>query len=134
MFNRTVINKGDTHTYVTEKVTEKRAPTDESVRLLREMESKAKEEVIKSISLPSNEFSGVVHLMRDYLSCKTKVVVLFKLNGKDHKVPISLDDFKDDNLEKRMRKVLNDVSDYLAANILQKVFDAQQMKELYKSI
>ena len=130
MFNRTVINKGDTHTYVTEK----RAPTDESVRLLREMESKAKEEVIKSISLPSNEFSGVVHLMRDYLSCQTKVVVLFKLNGKDHKVPISLDDFKDDNLEKQMRKVLNDVSDYLAANILQKVFDAQQMKELYKSI
>lgn len=130
MFDRTVINKGDTHTYVTEK----RAPTDESIRLLREMENKAKEEVIKSISLPSNEFSGVVHLMRDHLSCQTNVVVLFKLNGKDHKVPISLYDFKDDSLEKRMEKVLNDVSDYLSASILQNVFEAQQMKELYKSI
>lgn len=130
MFDRTVINKGDTHTYVTEK----RAPTDESIRLLREMENKAKEEVIKSISLPSNEFSGVVHLIRDHLSCQTNVVVLFKLNGKDHKVPISLDDFKDDSLEKRMEKVLNDVSDYLSASILQNVFEAQQMKELYKSI
>lgn len=130
MFDRTVINEGDTHTYVTEK----RAPTDESIRLLREMENKAKEEVIKSISLPSNEFSGVVHLMRDHLSCQTNVVVLFKLNGKDHKVPISLDDFKDDSLEKRMEKVLNDVSDYLSASILQNVFEAQQMKELYKSI
>lgn len=130
MFDRTVINEGDTHTYVTEK----RAPTDESIRLLREMENKAKEEVIKSISLPSNEFSGVVHLIRDHLSCQTNVVVLFKLNGKDHKVPISLDDFKDDSLEKRMEKVLNDVSDYLSASILQNVFEAQQMKELYKSI
>lgn len=130
MFDRRVINEGDTHTYVTEK----RAPTDESIRLLREMENKAKEEVIKSISLPSNEFSGVVHLIRDHLSCQTNVVVLFKLNGKDHKVPISLDDFKDDSLEKRMEKVLNDVSDYLSASILQNVFEAQQMKELYKSI
>jgi hypothetical protein len=130
MFDRTVINQGETRTYITEK----RAPTDESVRLLREMENKAKEEIIKSISLPSNEFSGVVHLMRDALSCQIKIAILFTLNGKSHRVDVLLNDFQDDSVDKRMVKILDSVSNYLSATILQNVFKTQQMTELYKFI
>ena len=126
----TVRHGGDTHNH-THHVTEKRAPTDDSVRLLREMENSAKEEVLKSIRLPSNEFSGVAHLMRDYLSCSTNVAVLFKLNGKDHKVLISFDDFMDDNIDKRIEKMVCEVSNYLARNILESTLNSSEVKELF---
>jgi hypothetical protein len=63
-------------------VTEKRAPTDESVKLLREMESAAKKEVLKSIRLDGNEFKGVVHISQDFMSDQYVVVAVFDLNGK----------------------------------------------------
>ena len=129
MFDKTIIEQRTNHTYVTEK----RAPTDESVRLLREMEAKARSEVIKSIQLPSNELSGVVHMMRDVMSCSTNIAVLFKLNGKEHKVLISLEDFRDDSLDKRIEKMVDETSKYLAANILQSIFKSEQIRELGKA-
>ena len=126
----TVRHDGDTHSH-THHVTEKRAPTDDSVRLLREMEKEAKDEVLKSIRLPSNEFSGIAHLTRDYLSCSTNVAVLFKLNGKNHKVLISFDDFMDDNSDKQIEKMVFEVSDYLARNVLQSTFNSSKVKELF---
>lgn len=130
MFDKTIIEQRTSNTYITEK----RAPTDESVRLLREMESKAKDEVIKAVKLPSNEFTGVVHLMRDAMSCNTNVAVLFKLNGKEHKVFISFDDFEDDDMDKRIQKLVCKTSDYLAANILQNIFKSEQLKEIGKTL
>ncbi len=129
MFNKTIIEQRTNNSYVTEK----RAPTDESVRLLREMEASARLEVIKSIQLPSNEFSGVIHMMRDFMSCNTNIAVMFKLNGKDHKVLISLEDFKDVSLDKRIEKIVNETSKYLAANILQSIFKSEQIRELGKA-
>jgi hypothetical protein len=126
MFDTTIVRHGDSHTHVTEK----RAPTDESVRLLREMENTAKKEVLKAVQLPSNDLSGVVHLMRDYMSCSTNVAVLFKLNGKEHKVIISLDDFRHADMDSRIEQMVEQVSKYLAANILEKVFQSNQLREI----
>lgn len=39
-------------------VTEKRAPTDESVRLLREMEKEALNKIVKNIDLSNDQFSA----------------------------------------------------------------------------
>ena len=130
MFDTTVIKHGDNHH--THTITEKRAPTDESVRLLREMESSARKEVLKAIQLPSNEFSGVVHLMHDALSCNTNFAVLFKLNNKDHRVLVTINDFTDDSRDKQIEKIVSEVSNYLAGNILQGIFKADQLRELIK--
>lgn len=62
-------------------VTEKRAPTDESVKLLREMEEASKKEVIKSISVGGNGFDCVIHVFLDALSDTTKARAVFELNG-----------------------------------------------------
>lgn len=63
-------------------VTEKKAPTDESVRLLREMESAARAEVIKSVSTVDNSINAVVHFMREHLSCEDRFKVIYSINGK----------------------------------------------------
>jgi hypothetical protein len=126
MFDRTFIQQGDTQVYHTEK----RAPTDESVRLLREMENSARSEVYKTIQLPSNDFKGIVHVMQEHLSCSTKFAILFDLNGTQHKVFVSVDNFRESTLEQKVAKIVTEVSDYLAGQILQKVFTAAQFAEL----
>lgn len=68
--------------YVTREVHEHRAPTDQSVALLREMESAAKDEVIKAIHVGNTVFDCVVHTWRDDLSDSTKYRAIFSLNGK----------------------------------------------------
>ena len=50
MFDKIILAPGRTRTeYVTREVHEHRAPTDESVKLLREMEQKARDQVIEAI-------------------------------------------------------------------------------------
>lgn len=83
MFNRTLvlptINKTE---YVTREVHEHKAPTDESVKLLREMEAKAREQVIASISLDNNKLTGVVKVHFD--PCKDAYIAtaVVDINGK----------------------------------------------------
>ena len=57
MFNRTnYVTVKDGPTYVTKTTTEYRAPTDESVRLLKEMEEKAREKIIDSFTVNDTHF------------------------------------------------------------------------------
>lgn len=71
--------------YVTREVNvhEHRAPTDESVALLREMESAAKDEVIKAVRVADTRFECVVHTWLDFMSDSTKYRAIFSLNGKN---------------------------------------------------
>ena len=85
----TVINPVRTE-YVTRTVNEYRAPTDESVRLLREMEQKARDEVFASVRLDSNEFKAMFHWYQDALSAEKRVMIQFDLNGRRYQVPVSL--------------------------------------------
>lgn len=63
-------------------VEEKRAPTDDSVRLLREMEQKARDQVEQSINVGGNGFECVVNIVKEAMSMDTVAVAIFKLNGK----------------------------------------------------
>lgn len=63
-------------------VTENRAPTDESVRLLNEMQKKVESNLLASLHLDNNELKGMVHIYKDVLRASKNVVVMFELNGK----------------------------------------------------
>ena len=67
-------------------VVEKRAPTDESVALLREMEKAAREQVDKAIRLQANGFECVAQSYRDAASDDVVIVVRFMLAGTRMKV------------------------------------------------
>lgn len=75
-------------------VTEKRAPTDESVKLLREMEQRAREQVLKAISINNTEVEGVLHMMRNHLSCTYVFRFLYQINGKKMTTDYEVNEFE----------------------------------------
>lgn len=82
MFDRYILRSGESSHYHTHTVTENRAPTDESVRLLREMEQKSQEQVLKAIRVQNTEFDGVIHVIQHHIDATTIYKCVFSLNGK----------------------------------------------------
>lgn len=115
----TVINvNAETH-YVTRQlnVHEHRAPTDESVRLLKEMEQAARDKVDHSIRLEGNGFECVVEIMLDNMSDQLIARAVFVLNGKrmDAEARVSR---RDDNPATLAGALRDAVAQRLAAEIL----------------
>lgn len=77
-YHRT-INRGPDHVSVS--VTEKRAPTDQSVALLKEMEKAAEEKWKGGIRLEGCPFDAIVHHHRDYMTADYKFIVIYKLRS-----------------------------------------------------
>lgn len=75
---------------VTERVTvekhEHRAPTDESVRLLTEMEQAAQKRVRDTVRLESNAFQAIVQVEDSPMDRDHVCRCLFYLNGSRHEV------------------------------------------------
>lgn len=84
MFRRQPIILREQRTeYVTRNVnvTEKRAPTDESVRLLREMEDAAEKEIIKAVRVGDTMIECVVHQNFSVIDDLIELRAVFSLNG-----------------------------------------------------
>lgn len=121
MFDRYTISPStDHHHYHRSEITERRAPTDESVRLLREMQQAAEKEVIKALSVRGNSFNALVHSVRVPLSATIKFLVVYELNGNRYSVPIEFDDYTP--TEKVIQGVIDELSRHIAINILQDPF------------
>lgn len=98
MFDTYLLGRPRTE-YVTREVHEHRAPTDESVKLLREMEQAADAKRTASMQMPGNLFQGVVEAYRNNADATIHARAVFDLNGKrlsavvhqgDHKEPSDL--------------------------------------------
>lgn len=91
MFDKTYISTGKSggshHSHRHEvTVNEHRAPTDESVRLLNEMEQAAKNNLLNSIVIKDNTLNGVVFYFREdpmLVVGRFKYMAKFKLNGRE---------------------------------------------------
>lgn len=71
------------HTHnTTTNIKEHRAPTDESVRLLYDMEKAAHDKIIDSIRLDNTVIDCVIHAMNDFAGYQRKFAAVFKINGK----------------------------------------------------
>jgi len=68
-----------------QEVHEHRAPTDDSIRILREMEVKARQQVADSFVFTDNRFNGSVTVMHNELTPDRTVYVRFTLNGREYK-------------------------------------------------
>lgn len=63
-------------------VHEHRAPTDASVKLLREMEGAAKAQVEKTIRVDDNLITMVVHVFEDHFNDQRVAKAIYDINGK----------------------------------------------------
>lgn len=97
-------------------IKEERAATDESVRLLREMEQQARNEVIKAIRLDGNEFKGVVQVSEMHMTGEIAYRVAFELNGKRHLVEEIVD--RSDTKETIAEKLVGALAKTLSREIL----------------
>lgn len=78
-----VINQQPTRTeYVTREIHEHRAPTDQSVALLAEMEAKARAAIIKAVHVGDATFDCVIHTARLPESDALLLKAIFSLNGR----------------------------------------------------
>jgi hypothetical protein len=97
---------------VTEHVHEHRAPTDASVKLLREMEAKAREQVVEAIHVGDTTFECVVHIMRHPMDDSTSYRAVYSLNGKKMTT-----DYRDQEWRTDKREALVKLRDEMAKDI-----------------
>lgn len=102
-----------------------RAPTDESVKLLQEMQSKALLALVDNGKMENNEVTIRWHLFLDWPNggCYT-IVCQFKINGKDHKVI--------EKLPERFRATPRDIFESVR-DIILKALQETFLMSFYKS-
>lgn len=73
------------------EITEKRAPTDDSIRLYKELEQKAENSIINKETFNDNNLNGVIIYkeMGSYID-KVKAHIRFSINAKEHHLSIEV--------------------------------------------
>lgn len=92
MFDRINVSPG--LGFVNATITENRAPTDESVRLLMEMEQAARQKVIESTVVSDTAFECKIMKSKDFESSQDVYIVIYKLNNIKRSVNIKIDIWK----------------------------------------
>ena len=111
-------------------VTEKRAPTDESIRLLKEMEEEVKNNIIDSIRLTNNGFEGQVLVNQNYINGQLDILVVFKLNGKKIVTKFFINHFDVNHKDKWIPELIDAVAKDISIEILSNVFN----KSIFQNI
>jgi hypothetical protein len=124
MFDRVTVQNPTQ--YVTKEVIEKRAPTDESVKLLREMEAAAQAEVIRAIKIEGNGFTGHVEMLKDVAQPYLLIArAVYDLNGTRHvvKVDVNYSDAEGFDAERKLFVKLRDrIAEQIAEEALMPAF------------
>jgi hypothetical protein len=116
MFDRTTIHSGPSRI----DVHEHRAPTDESVKLLAQLEREAEARVINRIQMPGNDFHGVVHIETDERSAVMRAVAIFDINGKRKRATaeVSATQLHTDSDQPLLKELHTAVANLVAAELL----------------
>lgn len=110
-------------------VTEKRAPTDESVRLLKELEKAAFDKMLGSFELPSNVVRSRVAVNQDPLRWKNQFYILTEINGKKYEMRVDVDSDRD--RREQIDLLYKGLSEQLAQIIMPDVFNEAMAQHLF---
>lgn len=100
------------------KIKETKAPTDESIRLLNEMQEKTLENILGSIKLRDNNFFGQIEVYKDYRYNRVMTYLQFSWNGNRHKVELSTMPYAELSLEEKIKTYTEQLSVYIAKYML----------------
>lgn len=133
MFGRDVYN-----TYVDRgpsyvNVTEKRAPTDDSVRLLKEMEDAARKKITESTTVSNTEFTCKLHKYHDPVNCADNYAVIYTLNGQQRRVDINVEIYKMLTPEQTACLIRDEVAMDIANRMLHTAFMDSKKWDFFKA-
>ena len=100
-------------------IQERRAATDESVRILREMEKEVQQKITDSIRVQNCEIDLVVHTAVDYLNSQSLMALVYCINGKKTRVDLTFNSWETQDKEKVSDKIIQRLSESIACNLLQ---------------
>lgn len=107
------------------EVHEHRAPTDDSVRLLREMEQRVRDEVVKTTIVRDTDFECVVYKTADLMMGDTAFAIVYSLGGKKHRTEYrasARDQLDIDDVSRGIRDaVARDIASVMLASAFNKV-------------
>lgn len=98
---RAILRDSSKKTEVTINSTERRAPTDESVRLLKEMRQAAEDDLVDVVQIHSNKLDGKCFVFENHPTNSLRVRFVFDLNGERIDWTVDVDKFQtpEDRLE-----------------------------------
>jgi hypothetical protein len=102
---------------------EHRAPTDVSVKLLKEMEQAAKDKLVASFILDGNSLNGVVNIYQEMAYDRLVIEVTFDLNDKRINEIIHIHRDETDIIETVKSAVANRIAVELLVNTFNKLDD-----------
>ncbi len=111
---RAILRDSKQETKVTISSTEKRAPTDESVRLLREMRQAAEDDLVDVVQIRSNKLDGKCFVFENHPTNSLRIRFVLDLNGDKLDWTVDVDRFK--TPEERL--------DFLRAEVAKRMADA----------
>jgi len=117
MLDTYVLGRPQTN-YVTREVHEHRAPTDDSVSLLKEMQEKAEQSRIASFPLDDNGFSGKIEVFQTVQDCQIRAIAVFDLNGRRFRVEAASNGADFDSKEKLIVNLREEVVKKIGTEIL----------------
>lgn len=100
-------------------IQERRAATDESVRILREMEKEVQQKITDSIRVQNCEIDLVVLTQVDYLNSQPLMALIYCINGKKTRVDLTFNSWETQDKEKVLDKIIQRLSESIACNLLQ---------------
>ena len=111
------------------ETTEHRAPTDESVRLLKEMEQAARDKLVDVMKIESNKFHAKAYIFRMPASRTLKIRIVFSLNDEKHDFEFDIDESKAQSRESLVKAISSAIALELEEFLTAIVFD-HAMKHL----
>lgn len=102
--------------YVTREVVEHRAPTDESVRLLKEMEQAAEAKRTAAMQMAGNTFNGVIEQFETFADDTVTLRAVFDLNGV--RLSASVTEPRHEGAEDLLKKLHEKVAAKVATEVL----------------
>lgn len=115
-------------------VEEKRAPTDESVRLLKEMEAEAKQKIVDSITVNNTEFECNIQSYIDALNDETVYHVSYRMNGKRGLLKVPIKNWKRPSDIEVAVIVRDELAKDIASNMIDQVLRVAQSRGVFRSV
>jgi hypothetical protein len=127
MFNTFVSNRTQHSSPGNITINEHRAPTAESVKMLKELEDAAENKLISYGRLENNIVSARWYVFNDYLNYEQHIIIRIKLNGTDIEVKTEqdIDNTPDEVAQHIYKSISAEISKLITINVMNNLIKAQ---------